>query len=66
MTVQAFENKTKATEAQVEEANQLMKGLAFTKTRSCSDGYESWSSTVSDMDSFVALISRARLTKLEE
>ena len=66
MTVQAFESKTKATEAQIKEAKQLMKNLDFTKTRDCNDGYESWTSQVRDMDSFVALIARARQGELEK
>ena len=60
MTVQRFESKDRATKEELDEAKSLMGGLSFTKTFHCSDGYETWSKKVEDMDSFVELIKRAR------
>ena len=60
MTTQAFESPLKSKAKKIAEAEKLMKGLSFTKTRDCCDGYESWSTEVVDMDSYVELIKRAR------
>lgn len=61
MTTQAFESKIEATADELAEAKILMQDLTFTKTRHCTDGYESWSSEVMDLDDYVELIKRARL-----
>ena len=61
MTTQAFESENKATDDEILEVEALMKGLSFTKTRHCTDGYESWSSEVLDIDSYVELVKRARM-----
>jgi hypothetical protein len=60
LTAQSFATPFKATKEQVEEAEQLIKGLTFTRTYSCNDGYESWEVTGKNMDAFVELINRAR------
>ena len=62
MTTQAFTTPFKATEAQLEEAKKLIKGLSFREEYSCCDGYESWTSSRNNMDAFVELIVRARET----
>jgi len=60
MTVQRFEEVEKATKEEIAEAEALIKGLRFTKTVYCCDGYESWENTVTNIDAFVELIRRAR------
>ena len=62
MTVQSFATPFKATKEQIEEAEQLIRGLTFTRTYSCNDGYECWDVTGHNMDAFVELIARARAT----
>ncbi len=60
MTVQAFEPENESTDEELKEAIKLMHGLTFTKSRHCTDGHESWTSNVKDLDSFVKLIKRSR------
>lgn len=60
MTTQRFETAAKATREELTEAEQLIKGLRFTKTASFCDGYESWENEVTNIDAFVELIKRAR------
>lgn len=62
MTTQRFETAAKATKEEIIEAEQLIKGLTFTKTASFCDGYESWDRQVTNIDAFVELIKRARAT----
>jgi len=60
MTVQSFARKVSADKEAVAEAKELMSGLSFIETYSCNDGYESWSSSRDNMDSFITLIKRAK------
>lgn len=60
MTTQRFETPAKATKEDIAKAEQLIKGLRFTKTASFCDGYESWVRQVDNIDAFVELIKRAR------
>ena len=66
MTTQAFKRDFKATEVEVNEAKELMEGLSFRENYSCNDGYESWTSSRNNMDSFVELVKRARSPRGEK
>jgi len=63
MSTQAWQDNKcgEITEAEMEEAKALSKGLTFKATRSCTDGYESWSHEVIDYSQIATLIKRARV-----
>jgi len=66
MATQAFKRDFEATEQEIDEAEELMDELEFKEDYLCSDGYESWTSSRDNMDSFVELVRRARLPVIPE
>ena len=62
MTTQAWQSGygKGVTEEDIEEAIELSKGLDFKTERHCCDGYESWTSTVTDYSQIAELIKRVR------